>query len=281
MILCLDVGNSQIFGGVFENGKIRLRFRKISTQGSSSDEYGLFLKAVLRENGLEPKQIKKIAICSVVPDLVHSLRNCCLKYFNLNPFILQPGVKSGLKIKYKNPVEVGADRIANAIAATQIHPNKNLIVIDFGTATTLCAITKKQEYLGGVILAGLKISMEALETRTAKLPKVEIVKTDEVLGRSTVESIQIGLFHGHYASCKHLTEQLKKQYFKNEDVIVMGTGGFSTMFEDTDLFDEIAPDLVLHGLFLSLKNNTDIKVKLKKGTGKAPAVDVTARNSLV
>lgn len=264
MILCLDIGNSQIFGGVFENDKIRLKFRKISTLGASSDEYGLFLKSVLRENGLEPKQITKIAICSVVPDLVHSLRNCCLKYFNLNPFILQPGAKSGLKIKYRNPVEVGADRISNAIAATALHPNKNIIVIDFGTATTLCAITKKQEYLGGVILAGLKISMEALEIRTAKLPKVEIIKTDEVLGRSTVESIQIGLFHGHYASCKHLTEQLKKQYFKNEQVHVIGTGGFSTMFEETDLFDEIAPDLVLQGLYISLIKNSDVKTKLRK-----------------
>jgi type III pantothenate kinase len=263
MILCLDVGNSQIFGGVFENNKIRLKFRKISTLGASSDEYGLFLKSVLRENGLEPKQISKIAICSVVPDLVHSLRNCCLKYFNINPFILQPGAKSGLKIKYRNPVEVGADRISNAVAATHLHPNKNIIVIDFGTATTLCAITKKQEYLGGVIMAGLKISMEALEIRTAKLPKVEIVKTNEVLGRSTVESIQIGLFHGHYASCKHLTEELKKQYFKNEDVIVIGTGGFSTMFEETDLFDEISPDLVLQGLFISLQKNPEVKAKAK------------------
>jgi type III pantothenate kinase len=262
MILCLDVGNSQIFGGVFERNKIRLKFRKISNQGASSDEYGLFLKSVLRENGLEPSQIKQIAICSVVPDLVHSLKNCCKKYFNLNPFLLQPGTKSGLKIKYRNPVEVGADRIANAIAATHLHPHKNIIVIDFGTATTLCVISKKQEYLGGVILAGLKISMEALETRTAKLPKVEILKTKEVLGRSTVESIQIGLFHGHYASCKYLTDELKERYFKDEEVLVMGTGGFSTMFEDTGLFDEIAPDLVLQGLHLSLSKNVAIKTEV-------------------
>jgi type III pantothenate kinase len=217
---------------------------------------------VLRENGLEPKQIKQIAICSVVPDLVHSLKNCCKKYFNLNPFLLQPGVKSGLKIKYRNPIEVGADRISNAIAATHLYPNKNIIIIDFGTATTLCVISKKQEYLGGVILAGLKISMEALETRTAKLPKVEIVKTEEVLGRSTVESIQIGLFHGHYASCKYLTEELKKRYFKGEDVMVIGTGGFSTMFEGMDLFDQTVPDLVLMGLHLSLSKNVAIKTKV-------------------
>ncbi len=261
MILCLDIGNSQIYGGVFQDGRIRLKFRKISTQGASSDEYGLFLKSVLRENGLDPIHIKQIAICSVVPDLIYSIRNCCKKYFNLTPFILQQGVKSGLKIKYRNPVEVGADRIANAIAVTQLYPKKNIIVIDFGTATTLCAITDKQEYLGGVILAGLKISMEALETRTAKLPKVEIIETDAVLGRSTVESIQIGLFHGHYASCKHLTEELKRKHFKSNDVMVVGTGGFASMFDKTGLFDRIEPDLVLHGLHMSLNMNVLTKIK--------------------
>src|SRR5690606_35406012 len=140
-------------------------------------------------------------------------------------------------------------------------PKKNIIVIDFGTATTLCAITNKQEYLGGVILAGLKISMEALETRTAKLPKVEIVETDEVLGRSTVESIQIGLFHGHYASCKYLTDELKSKYFKGEDVLVIGTGGFASMFDKTKLFDKIEPDLVLLGLHMSLNKNVLTKIK--------------------
>jgi type III pantothenate kinase len=265
MTLCLDVGNSQIFGGVFDkHNKIRLRFRKISTAGASSDEHGLFLKSVLRENGLDPSEIKQIAICSVVPDLVHSLKNCCKKYFSIQPFILQQGVKSGLKIKYRNPVEVGADRISNAIGATQLFPNQNLIIIDFGTATTLCAISKKQEYLGGVILAGLKISMEALETRTAKLPKVEIVQTEEVLGRSTVESIQIGLFHGHYASCKYLTEKLIDTCFNGEDVTVIGTGGFSSLFEKKKFFDYILPDLVLQGLYIALKRNTDTKIKPKE-----------------
>ncbi len=259
MILCLDIGNSQIYGGVLKNNKICLRFRKISTMGASSDEYGLYLKSVLRENGLDPKEIKEIAICSVVPDLVHSLKNCCKKYFGINPFILQPGIKSGLKIKYRNPVEVGADRIANAIGATQLYPNKNLIIIDYGTATTLCAVSKKQEYLGGVILAGLRISMEALVTRTAKLPKVEIVKTNEILGRSTIESIQIGLFHGHYASCQYLAKELIQSCFQNEDVLVIGTGGFSSLFEGMDLFDHILPDLVFHGLVAALKKNKIIK----------------------
>ena len=117
MILCLDVGNSQIYGGVFKNDNLKLQFRQTSNLGSSSDEYGLFLRTVLRENGIDPAEIKKISLCSVVPEVLHSLKNCCLKYFGLSPFILQAGVKTGLKIKYSNPLEVGADRIANAIAA--------------------------------------------------------------------------------------------------------------------------------------------------------------------
>lgn len=259
MILCLDVGNSQIFGGVFKDNNILLRFRKISTQGASSDEYGLFLKSVLRENKIDPDEVTQIGICSVVPDLIYSLKNCCKKYFGITPFVLEPGVKSGLRINYRNPLEVGADRISNAIAATHLYPNKNLIVLDFGTATTLCAISKKKEYLGGVILAGMKISMEALETRTAKLPKVEIIKSKNVLGRATVESIQSGLFHGHYASCKYLTQQLIKECFKNEDTLVIGTGGFSSLYDGSDLFDIQLPDLVLTGLNIAMNMNSKAK----------------------
>lgn len=263
MILCLDVGNSQIFGGLLDGEKILLRFRKRSTEGASSDEYGLFLKSVIKENGFDISKVTQIAICSVVPDLIYSLKNCCKKYFGITPFILQPGAKSGLKIKYRNPIEVGADRISNAIAAVNLFPKKNIIVIDFGTATTLCAINKNQEYLGGVILAGLKISMDALETKTAKLPKVEILKPQDVLGRSTVESIQSGLYYGHYASCKFLTDKLSNECFPKEDVMVIGTGGLSSLFEDTNLFDSVHPDLVLRGLQISLMLNNQQKKKIR------------------
>jgi type III pantothenate kinase len=120
MILCLDIGNTQIHGGVFEEDKLVFQFRKTSQGTGSSDETGIFLKSVLRENRIEPSNIKEISMCSVVPGAVYSIRNGCIKYFNVDPFILQAGVKTGLKIKYRNPLEVGADRIANAIAATQL-----------------------------------------------------------------------------------------------------------------------------------------------------------------
>jgi type III pantothenate kinase len=256
MILALDVGNSQIYGGVFDKDDLKLRFRKTSKAGSSSDEIGIFLRSVLRENDIDPSQVKEIAICSVVPDVVHSLKNACKKYFDLNPFLLQVGVKTGLKVCYHNPAEVGADRIANAIAATHLYPGKNLIVVDLGTATTFCAITKNREYLGGTIVAGLRLNMEALESKTAKLPSVEIVSRTEALGRGTVESIQSGLFFGHIGTMKEITERLTKECFGGEKPVVLGTGGFAGLFEKSGVFDAVLPDLVLKGLLLSLKLNS-------------------------
>jgi len=255
MILCLDVGNSQIYGGVFDRDQMKLGFRRNSKQGSSSDEIGVFLRGVLRENNIEPALIRRIVICSVVPDVVYSLRGACQKYFTIDPFFLQAGVKTGLQIKYRNPIEVGADRIANAIAGTHIYPNQNLIIVDMGTATTFCAINKKKEYLGGVIVAGLKISMESLESKTAKLPAVEIVSREEVLGRSTVESIQSGLYYSHLGTVREISNRLHRECFSDEKPVVIGTGGFSHLFEKEKLFDAIVPDLVLKGLLISLQMN--------------------------
>jgi len=248
MILALDVGNSQIFGGVFENDKLRLQFRKTSKGGASSDEMGTFLRTVLRENDIDPSQITKISVCSVVPDIVHSITNCCKKYFKINPFFLQSGVRTGLKIKYRNPLEVGADRIANAIGAIHLYPGKNLVICDFGTATTYCAVSAEKDYYGGLIVPGLRISMEALEAQTAKLPSVEIIEAKEVVGRSTVESIQAGLYFGNLAMIKDISARIKKEYFDGKNAIVIGTGGFSRLFEKQKVFDVIAPDLVLIGL---------------------------------
>jgi type III pantothenate kinase len=253
MILCLDVGNSQIFGGVFNAEKLGTTFRKTSKAGSSSDEFGLFLRSVLRENQIDPDLIEQIAICSVVPEVVHSLRNACLKYFNVTPFLLQPGIRTGLKIRYRNPVEVGADRIANAIAATSLYPNKNLIVIDFGTASTFDAITKDRDYLGGIITAGIRISMEALEMKTAKLPTVEIVEPETVIGRSTIENIQSGLFHGSLAMIEGLVQRISSEAFPNEKPLVIGTGGFARLFEKSKTFDVVLPNLVLTGVYQALK----------------------------
>lgn len=254
-ILALDVGNTQIHGGVYENDHLRFQFRRNTKSGNSSDELGLFLALLLRENGVEPKSLDHVAICSVVPDVIHSLRGACTKYLGRQPFILQAGAKTGLRIRYRNPLEVGSDRIANSIAGTHLFPGKNLIIADFGTATTLDVVTADRDYLGGMILPGLKISMEALESKTARLPSVEIVKPQEIVGRSTTESIQSGLYYQNLYAMRGITAQIKNEAFQGENVLVLGTGGFSRMFEKEGIFDHLMPELVLTGLSLALKMN--------------------------
>lgn len=130
MLLCLDVGNSQIFGGVYDGHELKATFRRTSSIRASSDEFAIFFRAVLRENEIDPDVIRTAGICSVVPDVVHSLRSCFRKYFRLEPFILQPGVKTGLKIRYRNALEVGADKIANAIGGLTRFPGRNLLIVD-------------------------------------------------------------------------------------------------------------------------------------------------------
>lgn len=252
MILCLDVGNSQMFAGVFRSAehlsKTVFRFRKNSTSSSSSDELGVFLRSVLRENEIDPKAITAVAVCTVVPALTHSLRTAVRKYFAVEPFFLQAGVRTGLKIKYRNPAEVGADRIANGIGAVLRYPGQDVIVIDFGTATTLEVVTSNKEYLGGAILPGIRTAMEALYSKTALLPTVEIVKPQSVLGRSTVESIQSGLYYGAVGMTAELVSRLEAECFEGRRVKVIGTGGFSRMLEDAGIFTDVHPDLVLEGL---------------------------------
>jgi len=248
MLLALDVGNSQIFGGVYEAANLKLTFRRTSSIRASSDEFGTFFRAILRENDVDPAQIHNAAICSVVPDAVHSLRNCFRKYFRLEPFVLEPGAKTGLKIRYGNPLEVGADKVANAVGALSRYPGRNLLIVDFGAATTLCAVGKDKEYFGGVITPGIYISMEALASKTARLPAVEIARPSEVLGRSTVESIQSGLYYGALATVRFLAASVTAERFPNNPPLMIGTGGFGRLFERENLFDEFAPELPLIGL---------------------------------
>lgn len=255
MILCLDIGNTQVFGGVFVDRELQLNFRHDTTQSYTSDQLGIFLRNVLRENNLDFKKIDQIAICSVVPHLDYSIRAACMKYFSLEPFMLQPGVKTGIKIKYSNPLEVGADIIAEAIAAVNLYPKQNVITIDFGTATTLCPINTQKEFLGGLIIPGMRLCMESLQRHTAKLPTVKIVKPEKILGYSTIESIQSGLYYGQLAAVKEITQRLTEEVFAGEKPIVIGTGGFAYLFAEENVFTKIIPNMVLEGLWFALQMN--------------------------
>ncbi len=194
-------------------------------------------------------------MASVVPSIDYSLRSACIKYFDIEPFILQAGVKTGLKIKTANPAEVGADLIAEAIAGVHQFPKRNLIIVDFGTATTYIAVNDREEFLGATILPGLKTSMEALKENASRLPAVEIVKPDIMLGRNTIQSIQAGLYYSQLATLKELTRGISEQCFAESPPIIIGTGGFSYLFENENIFTHFAPDIVLEGLYLALLKN--------------------------
>lgn len=248
MLLCVDVGNSQIFAGVWAGAELKATFRRTSNIRSSSDEFATFFRSVLRENEISPDDIHMAALCSVVPDVVHSLRNCFRKYFGFQCFVLQPGVKTGLRVRYRNPLEVGADKIANAIGALVRIPDRNLLIVDFGTATTLCAVSRDRDYLGGIIMPGIHTSMEMLESKTARLPAVEILKPAEILGRSTIESIQSGLYFGTLTSVRSLCTMVSEKYFPGEPPAVVATGGYGRMFDNEKIFDAFVPELPLLGL---------------------------------
>jgi len=248
MLLCLDVGNTQILGGVYEGESLRCTFRKSTHPLATADELGVFFAAALRAKGVDPAGITRIALCSVVPAAQHALQRACVEYHRIEPFVLQAGVKTGLKVLYRNPHEVGADRIANAIGGTRRHPGRNLILVDCGTATTLDVVTATGEYLGGAILPGVGVSAAALAGHTAKLPHVQIARPASPLGRTTHESINSGLYHGHVGAVRNLIEAIATESFGGARPVVIGTGGFARLFEAERLFDEIVPELVLEGL---------------------------------
>lgn len=255
MILSIDVGNSATSYGLFENEKLIFQFRQTTNINSSSDEIGIFLRSVLRENGFDWKQISKIGCCSVVPSINYSLSSACSKYLEKEPLFIQAGIKTGLKLKYSNPREIGADLIAAAMGAVAVKPDTNLIIVDMGTATTIELITKDKEFLSGCILPGLKISVDALSSKTANLTPVEILKPSHICGTSTAEAIQSGIYYGTAGSIKELCYLYKKNIFHNEETFIIGTGGFARIFSDYNLFDEIIPGLVLSGVKCAIDLN--------------------------
>ena len=255
MILTIDVGNTSTTCGLFDGNAIVFQFRRETNIHSSSDEIGVFFRTVLTENGFNWQDIERIGICSVVPSVNYSLSSACAKYLNHEPLFIQAGIKTGLKLKYANPKEIGADLIAAAMGAVSLYPNRNTIIVDLGTATTLELVSKENEFLGGSILPGLKISVDALATGTAKLPSVEIAKPDGIYGSTTTEAIQVGLFYGNAGAIKEICYQYQKLVFNGEKPFVLGTGGFAKVYGEYNLFDQIVPELVLLGVKRAIELN--------------------------
>jgi type III pantothenate kinase len=256
MILALDIGNSEITAGVFDNQKLAARFRKSVSGGATADELGLFLVTILRERGVAPEKIQQIVIASVVPFIMPALRTACSEFFHIVPFELTADCRLNISIEYDNPRELGADRLANAIAVQHRFPGQAAIIVDFGTAITVEILDSKGTYRGGLIMPGLRLSMEALFSKTAKLPSIEISKPSGLIGKNTVDSIRSGLINGSQLMMRGLIEEIKRQELSHEErCLTIATGGTSFLFLDLNLFDHIDPDLVLYGLLVALHQN--------------------------
>ena len=210
MLLAFDVGNTNIVLGVFKDGKMITNWRLETDNNKSADEYGMIIGALFKYEGLNMKDVRDVIISTVVPSVLYTLQHLSLKYFNRKAIVIGAGIKTGIVVKYDNPKQVGSDRIVNAVAAHAKYGGP-LIIIDFGTATTFCAISEKAEYLGGTIAPGLKISSEALFEKTAKLPKVELEVPGRVICRNTINSMQSGLVYGHMGMVDYIVKKMKKE----------------------------------------------------------------------
>jgi len=250
----MDIGNTNTVVGVYDNNTLINHWRLYTDRDKSADEIAMIIMNLFGHHGISHRSINAIAISSVVPTMMGALEEMCRKYFNIEPLIVGPGVKTGINIRYENPKEVGADRIVNAVAAYEIYGGP-IIVVDFGTATTFCAISEKGEYLGGCIAPGITISTEALYQRAAKLPKVELVKPPQVICKNTVNSIQAGIVYGYIGLVDHIVKLMKKELGR-EDTKVIATGGLAGMIaEGSGTIQEIAPYLTLEGLRIIYQRN--------------------------
>ncbi|WP_040213807.1 type III pantothenate kinase [Clostridium polynesiense] len=259
MILLVDVGNTNIVVGLYSDGKYITRWRLSTDANKTSDEYSIQLMQLFNQNSLSTEDVEGIIISSVVPNIMHSLEHAIAKSFKKKALVVGPGVKTGINIKYDNPKEVGADRIVNAVAAHEKY-KRSLIIIDFGTATTFCAVTQKGNYLGGNICPGIKISSDALFERAAKLPRVELEKPGTLICKNTVSSMQAGIIYGYTGLVEYIVNKMKQEMinFGEEEPYVVATGGLAKLIaQDTDSIDEVAPLLTLEGLKIIYEKNKE------------------------
>lgn len=250
MIFVCDVGNTNIVIGVFENKNLRHHWRVATDRTKTEDEFGMLIHSLFSHEGLTFDRIEGVIISSVVPSIMFSLERMCEKYLNKKPMIIGPGIKTGLNIKYTNPREIGADRIVNAVAAIHEYGTP-LVIVDFGTATTYCYVDEEGNYLGGAIAPGVNISTEALYTQASKLPRVEIAKPDQIIGKNTVHAMQSGIVYGYVGQVEGIVSRMIQQQQTKRRPIVIATGGLASLIaNETTVVDVIDPFLTLKGLRL-------------------------------
>ena len=256
MILIIDVGNTNAVMGLYEDKEL-LDFWRIKTDAlKTSDEYGMIINQQFAFRGFKFSDISSVVISSVVPTIMYTLQNVVRKYFRQESLVVGPGIKTGMNIKYENPREVGADRIVNAVAAYELYGGPT-IVVDFGTATTFCVVSKKGEYLGGAIAPGMQISMDALFQRTAKLPRIELIKPKTVIGKNTIHSMQSGVIFGYVGQVDYIVERMKREV-KSDDVKVVATGGLARLIaSESKTIDTVNGLLTLEGLRIIYDRNKE------------------------
>ncbi|MGM9986988.1 MAG: type III pantothenate kinase [Bacillaceae bacterium] len=253
MIFVFDVGNTNTVVGVFHEGDLKYQWRIATDRHKTDDEYGMLMKSLLDYEGLTFSDFEGIIISSVVPPIMFALERMCLKYFKKKPMVVGPGIKTGLNIKYDNPKEVGADRIVNAVAGIHLY-GAPLVIVDFGTATTYCYIDENKNYMGGAIAPGIGISTEALYSRAAKLPRIELARPHEIIGKNTVSAMQAGIVYGYVGQVEGIVKRMKEQAKKVPTVIA--TGGLASLIaKESDVIDVIDAHLTLKGLYMIYERN--------------------------
>ena len=247
MLLAIDIGNTNITIGLFDGDEIEGTFRMTTKMPRTSDEYGIFFYNILHSRGLHREQVDAAIIASVVPDVNHHIINGLIKYFNVTPIVVGPGIKTGIKIAIPNPKEVGADRIVDAVAAYEIYGGP-VLVIDYGTATTHDLVLEDASLVGGVTSPGIRIAAHALWQDAAKLPKIEIKRPDTILGRDTISSMQSGLVYGHIGQTEYIIRKIQQEAGL-EKMTVVATGGLGKIiYDETDSIEYYDPNLRLKGL---------------------------------
>lgn len=263
MLLAIDIGNTNFTCGVFNGEDLVTTFRLTTKEKRTSDEYGIWFCSIVENRGIKKEEITDVIISSVVPDVMHSLVNSMIKYFNCKPLIVGAGIKTGIRIVTANPKEIGADRVVDAVAAYELYGGP-VLVMDFGTATTYDLITADGEFIAGVTSPGIGISANALWNEAAKLPRIEIKKPESILAKETVTSMQAGLVYGaigqtEYIVKKMISEAIETKQLKNvkeDEVVLVATGGLGRIIaEEAEMPIKYDPMLTLLGLYLIFNKN--------------------------
>ena len=246
MLLTIDIGNTNLTLGLYEGDQLGAHWRLATDNNRMPDEYGLQLLGLLQNAGKTLKEINGISLASVVPPLTGRVIQACREYLKQEPLVVDTGIKTGIKIRYEDPKSVGADRVCDAVAVMKLYGGP-ACVVDFGTATTFNAITKDGEYLGGAITAGINLAAEALYTRAAKLPRIDLQVPPSVIGRNTVHAMQSGLLFGYVSMVEGMVARFRSEL--GSDMKVVATGGLAEVVaKETKVIDIIAPWLTLDGL---------------------------------